>query len=292
MTLPVPASARAVGEGGGDLRGMVSVVVVEPHATRFPTKIEPAARPGEVPESADSVRLRDPRELQGCKRTRRIPAIVLAWDSEANVSRLEVGAPHDRRFDTLGDPAAKALLELGQRGERRVVVELDVRDDGDLGLEREGRPIGLIPFDDEPSLARACVPAELRYLGSDQVSRLLAELLEAEGDHGRGRRLPVCTGDDDRAPERDELGQKVGTALSLDPPREGGRDDRLESGWTGDRIRSDRDGDPLGADTGQVGRLDPVPTRHLGTPRPRQDPVGAEPGAADADQPEAPSVKR
>ena len=118
---------------------------------RLPTEIEPPACPGITPEDANSVRLRDPREPQRCERARGILAIVLPGDSEANVSRLEVGAPDDRRSAKLGDPTAKALFELGQGGERRVVVQLDVRDDGDLGLEREDGPIGLVPLDDEPS---------------------------------------------------------------------------------------------------------------------------------------------
>ena len=59
--------------------------------------------------------------------------------------------------------------QLGDRGERRVVVEIDVRDDGDFGREDEDRAVRLVTLDHEPAAAGARVAAELRLAGADRV---------------------------------------------------------------------------------------------------------------------------
>ena len=41
------------------------------------------------------------------------------------------------------------------------MIELDVRDDADLGPQSLDRAVGLVPFDDEPALPRAGVPVQL-----------------------------------------------------------------------------------------------------------------------------------
>ena len=93
-----------------------------------------------------------------------------------------------------------------------MVVELDVRDDRDVGGQLEHGPVRLVALDDEPAGAGAGVAAELRDLAADEERGVVAEGVEAVGDHRRRRRLPVRAGDDDRAPERDELGQELGAA--------------------------------------------------------------------------------
>ena len=83
-------------------------------------------------------------------------------------------------------------------------------------------------FDDEPALPRPGVAAELRDLAADEPGRVEAELGEDEGDHPGRRRLPVRAGDDDRAPQRDELGEEVGARRPGDG-RVRARDDRPPS---------------------------------------------------------------
>jgi hypothetical protein len=84
-----------------------------------------------------------------------------------------------------------------------VVVEVDVEKHGDLRAQSADRAIRLVPLDDEPTGAGPCVTAELRHVSADEECGVEAEPVEAEGDHRRGRRLPVRAGDDDRAPLRD-----------------------------------------------------------------------------------------
>ena len=82
-----------------------------------------------------------------------VPAVVLARDGELEVDRLELPAADDLRH--LGEPRVDRLLQLGRRAVRRVVVELDVRHDGDAGPERERGAVGLVPLDDEPARRRS-----------------------------------------------------------------------------------------------------------------------------------------
>jgi hypothetical protein len=91
-----------------------------------------------------------------------------------------------------------------------VVVELDVRDDSDLGAQHLHGPVGLVALDDEPPLPRTRVAAELWQVAADEPGGVLAELGEDEGDHPGGGRLAVRPGHDDRAAQRDELGQELG----------------------------------------------------------------------------------
>ena len=75
-----------------------------------------------------------------------------------------------------GGPPLELLLELAARAELTVVVEVDVRDDGDLGREAEHRAVGLVTLDDEPALPRARVAAELRNGRTDQPRRVATGL--------------------------------------------------------------------------------------------------------------------
>ena len=90
------------------------------------------------------------------------------------------------------------------------MVEFDVGHDADLRPQPLDRPVRFVALGDQPPLPRAGVPAELRNLASDQEGGIAAEPRKAVRDHPGRRRLAVRPRDDDRAPERDQLGQKLG----------------------------------------------------------------------------------
>ena len=112
------------------------------------------------------------------------------------------------------EPVLEEGSDLGARAEGRVMVEVDVEEDRDLGPERGDRAVGLVAFDDEPARAGARVAAELRDLAADEEGRVETEPVETERDHSARRRLAVRAGDDDRAAERHELGEQIGARPS------------------------------------------------------------------------------
>ena len=147
------------------------------------------------------------------------------------------------------------------------------------------------PSDDQPAAPRPCVSTELRDCAADEKRRIETEPFEHERDHRGRRRLAVRAGDDDRALQRDELGEELGAS----PPRHaagerGGDDDlpavaaRLGSGEISTSIPP--------PDAREVRRVDAVPAADLGAPRARQERVAREAGAADADEPEPPTGER
>ena len=98
---------------------------------------------------------------------------MLARDTKREVDRLELVAADD--LGDMREPAVEELLHLGARRERRVVVEVDVEDDGDPWPQRFDRAIGLVALDDEHPFAGPDVAAELRHLAADQEGRIAAE---------------------------------------------------------------------------------------------------------------------
>ncbi len=170
-----------------------------------------------------------------------------------------------------------------------MVVELDVRQDRDLGAEELDRAVRLVALDHEPARARPGVPAELGHDAPDDPGRVGAELAEHEGDHRRGRRLAVGAPDDDRPPKRHELGEELGPRPALDAPPMRGRDDDLESGRRR-RLAADVDGNPV--ERLHEDRLAEVPAAHLRPPRARDVRVRREPCASDADEVDPPALQR
>src|ERR1051325_10169342 len=82
-----------------------------------------------------------------------------------------------------GEPAIEELANLVLRGVLGVVVELDIREDGDLRPQQLERPIRLVALRAEPAVPRAPGAAELGDLAADEERRILAEPVEAERDH-------------------------------------------------------------------------------------------------------------
>ena len=215
-------------ERRGDLRRVVAVVVDHANAAALADELEPP------PDSRERRRSHAPR------RARSTPASSSAASAAAAFVRLcSPGTASSRSTGSSSQPrtTAGALAshsleerrELGLRGVRRMVVELDVRHDGDLRPQERDRAVGLVALDDEPALARAGVPAELRDDPADDPRRIVAELAEDVRDHRRRRRLAVRAADDDRAAQRDELGEELGARATLDASGVRRRDDDLEA---------------------------------------------------------------
>ena len=136
-----------------------------------------------------------------------------------------------------------------------------------------GRSASIVRSDSSPSttsqpLAGRRVAPELRDLAADQIGGIEPELREDEGDHPRRRRLPVRAGDDDRAPERDELGEELRARPPLHLLGVRGRDDRLPA-LAHDRLRAQLRARRLRARGDTASRPDPSrrpphPTRARG----------------------------
>src|SRR6476646_3470299 len=162
------------------------------------------------------------------------------------------------------------------------MVELDVRQDCDLGRQREDGAVRLVTLDHEVSGAEARVRAELRDRRADQPGGVASGLAQCVGDHRGGRPLPVRTGDDDRAPRRDELAQEL-RAPHPRNARVGGGDDRLPAVGH-DRVGRDLDAHAL--ERLEVRRADAVPAADLRAPGACELCVRAETCAADPDEPQ------
>ena len=113
-------------------------------SSRRPAPRKPASALGRgVPVEA--------RQLERRQRARGVQPVVRPGHGEVESTGSSVPAPDDV---APGRPAAQPLeapLELGGRGERGVVVELDVRHDRDLRRQPEHRAVGLVALDDEPA---------------------------------------------------------------------------------------------------------------------------------------------
>ncbi len=143
---------------------------------------------------------------------------------------------------------AEGVSQLGQRAEGGVMVELDVRHDRDVDVQREHRAVRLVGLDDEP-VARA--PVGVVPCGgqraADQVRGLQAAAQQHVGDHRGGRRLAVRPGDSDRALEQAQLVQQIGARVV-------GQAALARGGALG----------VVGGDRGRVDDLDPVGGREIG----------------------------
>ena len=267
---------------GGDLARVVAVVVDDRHVACL-LDLEAAARTREAREMRRRLVARDTGELERGERRTGVPAVVLPGNGELAVPRRCVAD------EVLGarSPAAELVLELGQRCELAVVVELDVRHDGDRRGQAEDGAVGLVALDDEPPRARAGVRAELRNRRADQPGGIATALEQHERDHRGDGSLAVRAGDDDRASQRHELREEPGSARSGDLAIRA-RHDHLPAGRH----------DGLGRDlqrqleTVEVRRPHAVPAAHVRTPCGGEPGVRGETCPADADEPEPPPGQR
>src|SRR6266508_1482464 len=157
---------------------MVRVVVEHVHTARLATMLEPPSRAREACELRLGLLSCHSHELQSRERGGRVSAVVLARQGQLEVDRLQLLPTDDLR--NLGEPALEELIDLGARGELRMVIEVDIRDDRDLRAQLLDRPVGLVALDDEPPRARPGVAGELRDLTADQEGGISAESVERE----------------------------------------------------------------------------------------------------------------
>ena len=195
------------------------------------------------------------------------------------------------------EPVLEEPLDLRLRRERRVMVELHVRDDCDARPQEKQGAVGLVALGNEPTLPCARVATELRDLTADQVRGIVPEPLEGERDHRRCRRLSVRSRDDDRRSELDELREKLPAAhcsavkLRIVSRDRRGRD-HLVAGRHVVGAVTDRHPNLMLLQQLDVWRPCPVRAAYVGTPRLRDDGQGAHARTADPDEPESPTAKR
>ena len=91
-----------------------------------------------------------------------------------------------------------------------MMVELDVRQHGDLHAQAEHRAVRLVGLDDQPLAAAPLrVGQATSHRSADQPSRLHPGGGERVDEHRGGGRLAVGAGDRDGAPERRQLTQQL-----------------------------------------------------------------------------------
>ena len=239
-------------------------------------------RPGRPPSPPSSNRRPAPRKPRSAARRRPPPTPAAASAAIAQAAfarlcspgtarlrlrRLEVGAPDDRHPPAARRASREELLDLGQRRERRVVVELDVRDDRDLGrVARAASGRTRHPRRRaSPSPARRCRRAAARRRRS--------------GTPGRGRAVETNAIIDavvvlPCAPATTIAGRSATSSASSSPrgsslqPRsgDGGGHDDLASGRDARRLAADATAIPCAPDEVDVRRLGPVRAPHLRPP--------------------------
>jgi hypothetical protein len=239
-----PRPERACGsDRRRHLRRVVGVVVHHARARRRAAqRLEAPSGAGEAQERRGGLPRIGARQPADLERRGRVARVVQPRDGEADVQaapgearaallqhrrgdvEADVGTAAAQRHDVralpehclwrLGQQLGEGRAQLGQRAERRVVVELDVGHDDDLGVEGEHRAVGLVGLHDEPLAgAPVGVQAGRAQLAADEIRRLQAAGQQRVGHHRRRRRLAVRAGDRDRALQSAELAQEVGARV-------------------------------------------------------------------------------
>src|SRR5438132_13999869 len=112
---------------------MVSVVADHGYPGRFAVPLETVPGAPVAGKNRQSLIRRHAGQLERGERSRRVSPVVLAGNTQLGFDRLELLAAHD--LVAAREPALEQLLHLGPGGERRMVVEVDVGEDGDRGRE-------------------------------------------------------------------------------------------------------------------------------------------------------------
>ena len=191
-------------------------------------------------------------------------------------------------------------LELAQRAERGVVVELDVGHHRHLGHELEEGAIRLVRLDHHPlPPPPGGVRAGRAQLPADQERGVSAALPQGVSRHPRRGGLAMGAGDRDAAPQPRDLAQQVPAVQYRKAALAG----RGQLGVVlGDRrghhhlarlgqvrgVMADRGFDPVLAQAPAVGGVGAIGAADVGAQRPRHQREAAHSRAADPDEVEPP----
>ena len=233
----------------------------------------------------------DPGQLEHGERGGGIAAVVLAGDRELERDGLQRLAADDVRY--VREPLLEErLAHLRLRAEGRVMVEVDVEEDGDLRSQGGDRAIGLVSLDDEPA---AAPPPRSRRAARSRRRSGTRDRDRAGRDRTRSSRSSSScrvrprrrSSGGAKTPSREQ----VGARSPLDPAGERGRDVRPRSRPA---VRA-----------GRAEMVTSIPSRcprygvstrsqpgNLGTPRMREQRGCAYAGAADTDDPDPPTGER
>ena len=185
-----------------------------------PSRRQDDAGAGPVGPERDRAARRPPRPARRCARgsrgSRAVSASAAAPGSSTQVTRVPPG-----------DDAAEELVERGDvGGGAAVVVEvvgLDVRDDRDLGRERQERRVALVGLGDE-DVAGALVGAGAGggEVAADRERRVEAAVLQRDGEHRRGGGLARGAGDGGQPAPAGQRGERRGAVLDGEAALAGG----------------------------------------------------------------------
>src|SRR5438270_9702437 len=142
MGLEENEHAPAAAQGSkrcGHLRGVMRVVVHYLDTTDLAAPLQSSTHAPEVGQCTLRLRAVDPGELERHQRRRRVCPIVIACHCELAGVGIEL-VPARRRV-CLSEERLEEELDLAMRRECRVVVEINVRNDGDLRLEMLERAV-------------------------------------------------------------------------------------------------------------------------------------------------------
>ena len=193
-----PATVAHRGERRGDLGRMVRVVVEDFDAPGLAAAFQAPSRAGELGKYRLGLAAPHSGQLECGYGASGIATVVFAGDSERPIVWRQMISPHDALRRNRCEPVFKELLDLRTRRERRVVIEIDVRNDGDVRAQQGDGAIRFVALDDKPAFAGACVAAKLRNVAADEPGRITAERVKAKRDHRRRCGFAVRTGNHDR----------------------------------------------------------------------------------------------
>ena len=191
-----------------DLARMMGVVVDDRHAAALADELEPARRAAEVRQHALRVRARNARQLQRRNRRRRVPPVVLARNRELErrPARAPSHAPRAavRRASARTASATSASEANVEWWSRSTFVTTPISGRSCSSVRSDSSPSTTSHPSPAPALPPSCGNSPpTSQAGSSPSST------ERIGDHRRRRRLPVRASDDDRAAQRDELGEEL-----------------------------------------------------------------------------------
>ncbi len=274
------------GDGRGDLRRMVGVVVDDRDAVVLADELEAPARPRN-------------RARRARRPPRATPASSSAASAEAALRRL--CSPGAAAANVTGS-SSPPRTTCGTSREPALEQLLDLRADANVAWWSRstfvttaicGRSGSIVRSDSSPSTTSQPSPAPA--LPPSWAPRRRSGTRD-RGRAPRGRTRSSRSSSSSRARRRRRSTASARRARRGTPPaaarRRPGRPSRRSPPSRRARPARARSRPARRRAWREVRRLDAVPAPHLGAPRAREERVGREPGAADPDEPEPPTGER